>query len=57
VPLSQSLPHVVLLTSGRAVLVEEGLLHTHVKHILEKLNASDRTEAVIIALRRGLIRL
>jgi DNA-binding NarL/FixJ family response regulator len=29
----------------------------HVKHILEKLGASDRTEAATIGFRRGIIRL
>ena len=29
----------------------------HVKHVMEKLGASDRTEAVTIALRRGIIEL
>ena len=29
----------------------------HVEHILEKLDASDRTQAVTTALRRGIIRL
>ena len=35
----------------------ESTVNAHVKHILEKLNASDRTQAVTIALRRGIIRL
>lgn len=35
----------------------ESTINAHVKHILEKLNASDRTQAVTIALRRGIIRL
>jgi len=29
----------------------------HVKHIMEKLGARDRTEAVAIAVRRGMIQL
>ena len=37
--------------------VSEATVNAHMKHILEKLNASDRTEAVTIALRRGIIRL
>lgn len=37
--------------------VAEATINAHVKHILEKLNASDRTHAVTIALKRGIIRL
>ena len=37
--------------------VSEATVNAHVKHILEKLNASDRTHAVTIALKRGIIRL
>ena len=37
--------------------VSEATVNAHVKHILEKLNASDRTHAVTTALRRGIIRL
>jgi len=37
--------------------VSEATVNAHVKHILAKLNASDRTHAVTIALRRGIIRL
>jgi DNA-binding NarL/FixJ family response regulator len=32
-------------------------VNAHVKHIMGKLKASDRTEAVMIALKRGIIRL
>jgi len=35
----------------------EGTVKVHVKNILQKLDASDRTEAVTTALRRGFIRL
>ena len=35
----------------------EATVNAHLKHILEKLNATDRTQAVTIALRRGIIRL
>jgi DNA-binding NarL/FixJ family response regulator len=34
-----------------------GTIKTHIEHILEKLTASDRTQAVTIALRRGIIHL
>jgi DNA-binding NarL/FixJ family response regulator len=37
--------------------VAEATVNAHVKHILEKLHASDRTHAVTIALKRGIIRL
>jgi len=37
--------------------VSEATVNAHVKHILGKLYASDRTQAVTIALRRGIIRL
>ena len=37
--------------------VSEATVNAHVKHILEKLNSSDRTQAVTTALRRGIIRL
>jgi|ERR1051326_1472969 DNA-binding NarL/FixJ family response regulator len=37
--------------------VAEATINAHVKHLLEKLDASDRTQAVTIALRRGIIRL
>jgi DNA-binding NarL/FixJ family response regulator len=37
--------------------VSESTVNAHVKHILEKLHASDRTQAIITALRRGIIRL
>lgn len=35
----------------------EGTVKMHVRNILSKLGASDRTEAVTVALRRGIIRL
>ena len=37
--------------------ISEETVKVHVKHILEKLGASDRTGAVAIALRRGIIHL
>ena len=37
--------------------VSEATINTHIKHILEKLNVTDRTKAVTTALRRGIIRL
>jgi DNA-binding NarL/FixJ family response regulator len=37
--------------------LSEDTVNAHVKHILAKLHASDRTHAVTVALRRGIIRL
>jgi DNA-binding NarL/FixJ family response regulator len=37
--------------------ISESTVQAHMKHILEKLGASDRTQAVTTALRRGVIRL
>jgi len=37
--------------------VSESTVNAHIKHILEKLHASDRTQAITTALRRGIIRL
>ena len=35
--------------------ISEGTVKTHMKSILPKLNANDRTQAVIIALKRGIL--
>lgn len=40
---------------GAQLGMAEGTVRTHVAHLLDKLDAGDRTEAVVIALRRGLI--
>lgn len=37
--------------------ISEDTVNAHIKHILQKLNASDRTHAVTVALRRGIIHL
>ena len=37
--------------------LSEGTVNAHIKHILSKLNASDSTHAVMLALRRGIIRI
>lgn len=42
--------------AGRLFISEE-TVKVHVKHIMEKLGAKDRTEAVSIAIRRGIIQL
>jgi DNA-binding NarL/FixJ family response regulator len=42
--------------AGRLFITEE-TVKVHIKHIMEKLGAKDRTEAVAIGLRRGMIQL
>jgi DNA-binding NarL/FixJ family response regulator len=42
---------------GAMLSISEDTVKVHVKHVMEKLDASDRTEAVVIAVRRGLIQL
>ena len=39
------------------LFISEETVKVHIKHIMEKLNASDRTQAVSIAVRRGIIQL
>ncbi|MEP0879440.1 response regulator transcription factor [Funiculus sociatus GB2-M2] len=53
-----------LMTAGRSNLeigevlsIREGTVKSHVNNILSKLNVSDRTQAVIAALKRGIVRL
>jgi two-component system NarL family response regulator len=40
-----------------ALSISESTVKTHISSLLSKLDAADRTQAVIIALRRGLLRL
>jgi two-component system NarL family response regulator len=40
-----------------ALSITEGTVKYHVNNILAKLGAADRTEAAILALRRGLVHL
>jgi DNA-binding NarL/FixJ family response regulator len=42
---------------AQQLYISEETVKVHVKHIMEKLAASDRTEAVAIAVRRGIIQL
>jgi len=42
---------------AQKLFITEETVKVHVKHIMEKLSASDRTQAVAIALRRGIIQL
>jgi DNA-binding NarL/FixJ family response regulator len=39
------------------LLISEETVKVHIKHIMEKLGATDRTAAVAIAVRRGIIQL
>jgi DNA-binding NarL/FixJ family response regulator len=39
------------------LFISEETVKAHIKHIMEKLGASDRTQAVAIAVRRGIIQL
>src|SRR5215216_6216873 len=39
------------------LIISEETVKVHIKHIMEKLGASDRTQAVSIGLRRGIIQL
>jgi DNA-binding NarL/FixJ family response regulator len=39
------------------LFISEETVKVHIKHIMEKLSARDRTEAIAIALRRGIIQL
>ena len=43
------------LEIGIRLQITEGTVKSHVNNILSKLNVSDRTQAVIVALKRGLI--
>jgi DNA-binding NarL/FixJ family response regulator len=51
----------VRINSNRSIAIRlqinEGTAKTHVKNILAKLRANDRTDAVTLALRRGIIQL
>jgi DNA-binding NarL/FixJ family response regulator len=42
---------------GEKLFITEETVKVHIKHIMEKLGASDRTQAVAVALRRGIIEL
>jgi len=39
------------------LFISEETVKVHIKHIMEKLGANDRTQAVAIGIRRGIIRL
>ena len=40
-----------------ALFISEGTVKTHINSLLRKLDAADRTQAVTVALRRGILRL
>jgi DNA-binding NarL/FixJ family response regulator len=40
---------------GEQLLISEETVKVHLRHIMEKLGARDRTQAVAIAVRRGII--
>jgi DNA-binding NarL/FixJ family response regulator len=42
---------------AQLLFISEETVKVHIKHIMEKLGASDRTQAVAIAVRRGIIQL
>ena len=42
---------------GEKLFIAEQTVKGHMKHIMEKLGATDRTQALVIALRRGVIQL
>jgi DNA-binding NarL/FixJ family response regulator len=44
-------------TIADSLFISEETVKVHIKHIMEKLGASDRTQAVSIAIRRGIIQL
>lgn len=44
------------LEIARALFISEGTVKAHVKAILHKLEARDRTQAVTIALKRGMVK-
>jgi DNA-binding NarL/FixJ family response regulator len=42
---------------AKRLFISEETIKVHIKHIMEKLGASDRTQAVAIAVKRGIIQL
>ena len=42
---------------AQRLFITEETVKVHIKHIMEKLGASDRTQAIAIAIRRGIIQL
>jgi DNA-binding NarL/FixJ family response regulator len=44
------------LEIANTLYISEGTVKAHVKAILKKLDARDRTQAISVAMRRGLVR-
>ncbi len=42
---------------GRQLHISEATVKTHLIHIFEKLGVSDRTQAVTVAIQRGIVQL
>ena len=42
---------------GELLFISEETVKVHIKHIMDKLGAKDRTQAIAIAVRRGIIEL
>ena len=42
---------------GQEMQISENTVRNHVNHMFDKLGVTDRTEAVIVALQRGLVKL
>ncbi len=45
------------LAIGTALTISESIVKSHVNRILSKLDASNRTQVVIIAVKRGIVSL
>jgi two-component system NarL family response regulator len=45
------------LEIGEALTIAEGTVKSHINNIFSKLNVNDRTQAVITALKRGIVTL
>ena len=54
----RSLPAAIAIAiSPTALFISEETVKVHIKHIMEKLGANDRTQAIAIAIKRGIIHL
>ena len=48
---------IAIRRSPKKLAISEATVNFHIKNIVDKLGANDRTHAVIIAVRRGLMQL